>query len=462
MAETPADPRLREAIEELQQYLSDTLPPLVVADSIGVLLRYPPELVASHIHAWTASQYKRAADIPLSDYLFHAVKKIHLMGEFHLVPKGPFEKYLAQLKEIILTSCPEGDREFLRTNLGQLAEATTAVASSVEHIFRQTETADRPLAAGRPPMSPVAPGEEQLMELRRVSLLLDRLERELAGARPASGQAGRSVASPTLAAAARSTHNTKELEQYLERLRATGIDIGTGDLFRSLGSSLPGWTLPAPGAGVALPARENSAVEAMHRLVTEAEDPAEGARRFQEMVKVAVDRFNEGSLAQAVTMLDLAERIIAENKVDRGMADIARRKLDESLDSERLRKYAETPEEHALLRRVLNFFIALTPKGLLDVLCREPKRERRRLLLLLLEIHGGPARERRSRICGRRSDRWAGTTSGTSAGTCSISCGASRARPAFLRTRMWTWPSGTRNSECPRSSSKRRSPTSGS
>lgn len=393
MAETPADPRLREAIEELQQYLSDTLPPLVVADSIGVLLRYPPDLVASHIHAWTASQYKRAADIPLSDYLFHAVKKIHLMGEFHLVPKGPFEKYLVQLKEIILTYCPEGDREFLRTNLGQLAESTAAVASSVEVIFRQTTTADRPLAAGRPPISPVAPGEEQLMELRRVSLLLDRLERELAGARPASGQAGGSVASPTLAAAARSTHNTKELEQYLERLRATGIDIGTGDLFRSLGSSLPGWTLPAPGAGVALPARENSAVEAMHRLVTEAEDPAEGARRFQEMVKVAVDRFNEGSLAQAVTMLDLAERIIAENKVDRGMADIARRKLDESLDSERLRKYAETPEEHALLRRVLNFFIALTPKGLLDVLCREPKRERRRLLLLLLEIHGGPARE---------------------------------------------------------------------
>ncbi|HSS44508.1 MAG TPA: hypothetical protein VLO07_04120, partial [Thermoanaerobaculia bacterium] len=183
---------MREAVDELQQYLSDTLPPLVVADSIGVLLRYPPELMASNIHAWTGSQYSRASDIPLSDYLFHAVKKIHLMGEFHLVPKGPFEKYLAQLKEIILTYCPEGDREFLRTNLGQLAETSAPTASSVELIFRQTVTADRPLAAGRPTGSTpggrsltgqAAPGEEQWMELRRVSLLLDRLERELAGAR---------------------------------------------------------------------------------------------------------------------------------------------------------------------------------------------------------------------------------------------------------------------------------------
>ncbi|HSS44798.1 MAG TPA: DUF4388 domain-containing protein, partial [Thermoanaerobaculia bacterium] len=201
------------------------------------------------------------------------------------------------------------------------------------------------------------------------------------------------VASTTLAAAARSTHNTKELEQYLERLRTMGIDIGTGDLFRSLGTSLPGWTFPAPGAGVASPAGENSAVEAMHRIVTEAEDPAEGARRFQEMVKVAVERFNEGSLAQAATMLDLAQRIIVEKKVDPGMADIVRRKGDESLGVEQLRKYAEAPDQHALLLRVLSFFTALTPNGLLQGLRREPKGERRRLLLLLLEIHGRPARD---------------------------------------------------------------------
>ena len=38
MAE-PQNAELREAISELQLYFSDTLPPLVVADSIGLLLK---------------------------------------------------------------------------------------------------------------------------------------------------------------------------------------------------------------------------------------------------------------------------------------------------------------------------------------------------------------------------------------------------------------------------------------
>ena len=53
---------------------------------------------------------------------------------------------------------------------------------------------------------------------------------------------------------------------------------------------------------------------------------------------------------------------------------------------------AETPVQHAGLRRILNFFAALSPAGLLDQLSREQKRERRRLLLVLLEAHGTSAR----------------------------------------------------------------------
>src|SRR6476659_5326138 len=99
MSGDTTNPEVREALEELHQYLSDSLPPLVVADSIKVLLRYPPDLMASNIHAWTSSQYRGGAEIPVSDYLFHAVKKIHLMGEFKLVPQGPFETFLTELKE---------------------------------------------------------------------------------------------------------------------------------------------------------------------------------------------------------------------------------------------------------------------------------------------------------------------------------------------------------------------------
>jgi hypothetical protein len=130
---------LREALEELQQYLSDSLPPLVVADSVKVLLRYSPDLVASSIHSWTATQYRGGTEIPISDYLFHAVKKIQLMSEFHLVPQGPFEAYLEELKERVLVYCPDGDRDFLRQNLGRLREATStsATTASPDVLFRQ-------------------------------------------------------------------------------------------------------------------------------------------------------------------------------------------------------------------------------------------------------------------------------------------------------------------------------------
>ena len=48
----PNNPELQEAILELQQYLSDSLPPLVVADSIQLLLKYPPEAVLPTLRAW--------------------------------------------------------------------------------------------------------------------------------------------------------------------------------------------------------------------------------------------------------------------------------------------------------------------------------------------------------------------------------------------------------------------------
>jgi hypothetical protein len=45
-----------------------------------------------------------------------------------------------------------------------------------------------------------------------------------------------------------------------------------------------------------------------------------------------------------------------------------------------------------MLKKIMNFFTNMTPQGLLDSLHKESKRERRRLLLLLLECHGEPTR----------------------------------------------------------------------
>jgi len=375
---------VREALGELQLYLSDTLPPLIVADSISLLLD-APERVATEINAWTTAQFRGGNSIPVSDYLFHAVKKIHLMGEFRLVPREPFQDFMIRLKQSILGYCPAEDRALLQVNLERLGEGMTAHSSPVEVIFRQAGAERRSTSTSETAGTSV----EATRGIQRFALLLERLGREagaVGGDTAALQQSA--LTEQVVAAAARNSRDRQELEQSLARLRELGIEVGTGDVFRALGQSVPGWVMPDG----AVAAAEHSSLKAMHRIVAQAADPAEGANRFQQMVKTATDRFNEGSLAQAVAMLDLAERIIADREVDPGSAELIRRRGNEALDLERLRKYAESPDQHAQLRRVLNFFLELTPDGLLAELRRELKRERRRLLLLLLEIHGATAR----------------------------------------------------------------------
>ena len=138
MTAQPPNPELQEALLELQQYLSDSVPPLVVADSVQLLMKYPPQALIPTIRAWTAGQYRGAAgsSVPLSDYLFHALKKIHMMGEFRLVAREPLEAYLGQLKQVILALCPDEDRAMLLENLSRLGESSAAVRGFIALVQR--------------------------------------------------------------------------------------------------------------------------------------------------------------------------------------------------------------------------------------------------------------------------------------------------------------------------------------
>jgi hypothetical protein len=401
MVPDPSSPEVREALEELELYFSDILPPLVVADAFKVLLKCPTNLTASHIQEWTAGQIRAGSPIKLSDYIFYAVKKVFLIGEFRLVPRGPFEPFLEELKKLVLAFAPEVEREALRASLERIAESKGALTASVDALIRQMQGAPQTASA-----APVALSPEDLRGLRHFSLLLERLSRQIPDTGVPEPGGSPDVLAAVLAAAARSSHDPQELERNLERLREIGLETENSSIFRVLANSLPGWVPPEPppavtteGAGeqaagppVQTPP-ESGAVEAMHRIVAQSEDPGQLAMRFSEMVKTAVERFNEGALPQAVRMLDLAERIVREKTVDTTTVEAVRSKGDEALDVERLRKVSEPQRYHALLRRFLNFFTATSPKGLLDELLREMKRERRKLILQLLEVHGPPARQ---------------------------------------------------------------------
>jgi hypothetical protein len=399
MVPEATSPEVREAIEELHLYLSDILPPLVVADAMKLLVQCPASLTASNVRSWTVMQHRLGSDIPISDYIFYALRKIFLVGQYRLVPEEPFDRFLEELKSLVLAFCPESEREALREKLARLPEALETLTASVDALIRHRAGEKASSASG------AALTAEQQQGLRIFSLLLERLGRKIGGeGGTGSAKPPDPVVSQALAAAVRGSRYSRDFEHHLERLKELGMVNDTADALRTLGRNVPGWippespdqpagSSPEVEAETAQRIPVSAPLEAMGRIVAQPEHPAEVARRFNEMVRTAIERFNEGALAQAAAMLEMADQLVREERVDIGTAEAVRRKADEALDFERLRQYAETPRQHSLLRQVLSFFTATSPTGLLDELLRELKRERRKLILQLLEVHGAPVRQ---------------------------------------------------------------------
>jgi len=390
---------IREALFELQRYLSDEIAPLMVVETVDLLVRHPPELTANEIQNWTAEQHHLSGSAaPTSDYFFHCVKKLHLLAEYKLIGAPTIRPFLERVATLLLQACPAEDRELFTNNVRRMAAADTHLSSAVGLLHRQTG-AERPMVATKTAATAASVDVPRATQegLRRFSLLLNRLERTGrpgVGAPPAATADRDRVLSEMLSVAARESRSASELDRHLARLGGLGFDARIDRVFRSLSGSLPGWAIPA--AAPVLPGGEAppkiGAVEAMHQIVALTDDASEGARRYHEMVRAAVEQFNEGELGRAVTMFELAERLVAEKKIDVERAEITRRSMHELVDVDRLRTYAEDTSRQTLLRKVLAFFPAFSPQGILAELETEQRRERRRLLVTLLQVHGGSAR----------------------------------------------------------------------
>ncbi|MGV8039655.1 MAG: DUF4388 domain-containing protein [Thermoanaerobaculaceae bacterium] len=399
------EPRVAEALGELQQYLSDAAPPLVVTDSMLLLMGLPPALVAAEIRAWTTAQYRRqGAAIPVSDYLFHAMRKIHLLGEFRLLPREDLASFLAALGQLVLEQCPEEDRELLRTSLADLDEGHTVTTPVAGVLHRQRGT-ERPLAAGEAlepapvpgeqPASGGSPAFEGRTASRRLGLLVRRLEERLAefSVPPAADDARiADRLARVLSEAAGEAQSTEEFRSTLGALRGHGIETRLDQVIQLLSRALPAWA-PQPASDHGAAVLPSAPAQAIQRLVALEKDPAEVARRFGELVQAGVDLFNQGELGRAAAIFDLAERVVTEQRADATTVAAVRSREVERLDTTRLRTSSEDPSAFSGLRRVLRFFPTLQPPALLDALRTEERRERRRLLLTLLEAHGAEVRE---------------------------------------------------------------------
>jgi hypothetical protein len=130
----------------------------------------------------------------------------------------------------------------------------------------------------------------------------------------------------------------------------------------------------------------------MRRIVSLVGDPTRATAHFRELLRTAAQQFNAGSLPRATQILDLARRLLEEKAVDRASAELILGTAQDDLDPGQLMAQTQNPQNLSLLRRVLDFYPALSPTALLATLDHEPDRFRRRLWMTLLEVHGLPAR----------------------------------------------------------------------
>jgi Domain of unknown function (DUF4388) len=372
-----ADEDLQEAIFEFQQYLSDHKPPLIAADSVDVLLHYPPDFVAAQIQAWVAAQQLTA---PVSDYLYHGARKIWAVAELDLLPKDTVAAFLRRMSGPLLQYCPDPDRELLRENLDRLGQAAPRPVSGPPVLLRQ---------AGSEGSEPLASTASEA-GLRRLSLIMERLRPLTTAA--ASAEQRTALTSQFMTTAAVQAGSVAELETRLAPLRELGYETAAAEVFRTLASSIAGWILPKVEGREDVPVAAEQ-LKAMRQMVSLPKEPAESAQRYREMVHAAIEQFNEGHLGRACTMFELAERLAAEQKVKAPYVEALRKQGHDYLDQDRLRRYADRVDVRPLLRVVLGFFYNYQPRGLLNALAIEDKREQRHLLLALLEAHEGAARE---------------------------------------------------------------------
>ncbi len=382
---------------EFQRYLLDQIPPLNASDAVQTLMEQPPQLMMKQVHAWAVEQ-GRLQDASMSDFLFHALKKIYLFASLKLVERAAVERYLNSVFPLAMEACPAEERDVLRRNLIALRDSADLLASSTQGVVDVGRT-----PAKKPQPQPIGPLTDIVQRsARRLGLVIDRLAKTLRpsspamkaapeGATPAEETPQFQPAAELLAMAAASSTSDAELREYIENLKPYTGDADPASLLHVLAKGVPSWDIVLPSdAKVKAPAP----IEAMHKILTLTNDPNEGTKRFRELVMSAVEQFNNGMLSAAISMLELTESVVAEKKIDPSTVERVFTEAAEALSFEEIRKYSENKSKRALLPKALSFFPTLKIETLYQDLRGEQRPDRRRSLLGLLEAYGTEAREK--------------------------------------------------------------------
>ena len=209
--------------------------------------------------------------------------------------------------------------------------------------------------------------------------LLDGLEGRRISAASADEKVGDAVTALVLSAA-----RPRELDERLRELPRLGCPGDFASVLQILVERLPNHDAQPAGR------QASDALRAMGRLVLLSRDPRQRAERLCALVLAAIAEFNRGGIARAGRVFDLAQRLLAQGRLDLALVEPLRVNGHRQIDLERLRRLIESRQP--LPGGMLRFFPVFAPEALVDRLGRESRRERRELLLRLLEAHGAPAR----------------------------------------------------------------------
>ena len=321
--DTPQD--VQGALYEIDQYLADHIPPLMAADAVDELHRAQVEASAAELWAWAHRQKEGHEEYDLVNLLYHALHKLNMVAVLNLMPREPLLDFLMKVGETLAQACEPVDRERLRRALERLGDYELYHAAPVTRLGEDEDDG---------PSTP---------QSRRLSILEQRLRREGLAKAPANDPVRRRVIAQALAAAATGARNDQHLSRDLGRLRAAGVAVGGGAVFKNLGNGLADWALPRDVARDTAEMGPPVEVQAMERIVSISEDPVLVARRYGQLVDAAVEQFNEGNLGRAVQMFDLARKMANEEKIEPGYVAPIRSRGHEALDPQYLRQFMDEP-----------------------------------------------------------------------------------------------------------------------
>lgn len=383
---------------EFQRYLMDQIPPLTASDAMEAMMQQPPQLLIRQVHAWAVEQ-SRFQQASMSDFLFHALKKVHLFAVLKLIERSAVEGYLNTVIPLAMEICPADERELFRTNLVSLRDATNILGSSSQVVDIGKQPAPAKPEPQRGPLTDVVQ-----RSARRLGLVIDRLARYVKRDAPAAAPAPAGEAAPApnaalpvvtpaaelLTMAAAGSTSDEELKSYIESLKPYTGDSEPANLLRLLAGSVPSWDIVLPPD---VKVKPPAPVEAMHKIISLTRDPGENTKRFRELMTTAVEQFNNGALSAAMSILDLGQQVIVEKRLDASTVDRMRSEAAEGLNYEQIKKYGESKSKRQMLPKVLSFFPTLTTKSLFEQLRGERRPDQRRYLLGVLEAYGTEARE---------------------------------------------------------------------